>query len=132
MIQFIFVGKFRNDFVKEGFHEYYKRLHRFAKTEVIEVKETDIDRIGSLAKHEIVVLDVKGKMMDSDELASFIRDRDISIIVGGPEGLPQHLRDAGHKISISRMTFPHLLIRLMLVEQVYRALTINKGMSYHK
>ena len=132
MIQFIFVGKFRNDFVKEGFHEYYKRLSRFTKTELIEVKETDVERIQSLAKHEMVVLDVEGTMMDSVQLASFIKDRDLSIVIGGPEGLPCHIRDAGQKISMSLMTFPHLLIRLMLVEQVYRALTINKGMSYHK
>jgi 23S rRNA (pseudouridine1915-N3)-methyltransferase len=86
----------------------------------------------------LIALDVKGKRMSSELLAAMMRDwldtgRDIAFIIGGPDGLSEELlQKAGRKISLSDMTFPHALVRVMLLEQLYRSWSILSNHPYHR
>jgi 23S rRNA (pseudouridine1915-N3)-methyltransferase len=153
-IKVVVVSKTEKGYIKNGMDEFVKRLSRFADFEIIEVKETpannpDTDYIlyteGERLIEKVpfdyykVVLDVEGKMYDSPDFAGLIeRIRDfeggkICFIIGGPLGVSEQVRDiADLRLSLSPMTFTHQFIRVMLVEQVYRAFAILNGVKYHK
>lgn len=111
-------------------------------------KTSDISRVKSeeadaIEKHlkgneHLVVLDVKGKSFSTPELAGFIENwqmdgRDVVIIIGGPDGLDDRfLSGAYSKLSLSKLTLPHPLARMVLIEQIYRALAINANHPYHR
>lgn len=157
-IRLITVGKIKEKYIQEGIKEYSKRLSRYCSLEIIEiddekapenlsvkemeiVKEKEGERI--LAKIPqssfVISLVIQGKQLSSEELAEKIDTlmvegvSDISFIIGGSLGLSNEvINRSNFKLSFSKMTFPHQLMRMILLEQVYRAWRIIKGEPYHK
>ena len=160
-IEIICVGKLKEKFWTEAVSEYSKRLGRFCRltvTELAEVRLADnagpaeeaaviraesesimkrLDGRGSASY--VIALDVQGKQKSSEELAGFMADLALNgkstvyFIIGGSLGLSQELlKAADHRLSFSRMTFPHQLMRVVLLEQIYRAFKINNHEKYHK
>lgn len=157
-ITLITVGKLKEKYLKQAIDEYSKRLSRYCKLDIIElpdektpdnasaneekqIKEKEGRGILSKIKDNsyVIAMDLKGNQITSEEFASFI-DRcgvtgnsNIVFVIGGSLGLSEDvLRRANYKLCFSKMTFPHQLFRVMLLEQVYRAFRIMKGEPYHK
>ena len=135
-IYLYYIGKPRDASANRMAEEYLKRCERFAKCEMREIHPERFDvwaRHPSAAK---VFLDPKGKVMDSQKFAAVIGQaeleaRDSVFLVGGHDGLPPGWRErADWLLSLSAMTFPHELARVMLAEQLYRAFTILRGHPY--
>jgi 23S rRNA (pseudouridine1915-N3)-methyltransferase len=157
-ITIISVGKIKEKFFTDAINEYAKRLSKFCKLieeiipderadenfsqseiEQVKIKE-GIKIFNKIPKNSYVfVLDVKGKQLSSEELAEKINTlgidgiSDITFVIGGSNGLSQDILDiANFKLSFSKMTFPHQLFKVILLEQIYRAFKINAGETYHK
>lgn len=132
------VGKTKEDWLESAIAEYLKRLQQVAPIEFILVKNDD--QLVSLVEKEeaIICLDPEGQVMDSEKFSSFLikqletNGSRLAFVIGGPEGLPATLKKKHPLLSFSPMTFTHQIIRLILVEQIYRAMEINKGSRYHK
>lgn len=140
--------------IQEGYQEYAKRLPATFALELLEIPaekrsaNADLKRIAdregekmlTLIKpqHLIVALDVKGKLWSTETLTEklaqcALEGRNIDLLVGGPEGLaPSCLQKAAEKWSLSTLTFPHILVRLIVAEQIYRAFTILQQHPYHR
>jgi 23S rRNA (pseudouridine1915-N3)-methyltransferase len=140
--------------IQEGYEEYAKRLPVSCALELVEIQaekrtaNADLKRITDregekmLAAikpgHRVIALDVKGKLWTTEQLAESLRawqqeGRHIDLLVGGPEGLsPQCLRKAEEKWSLSPLTFPHIIVKLIVAEQIYRAWSITQGHPYHR
>lgn len=140
--------------IKEGYQEYAKRLPASSALELIEIpaeKRTphaDIKRITEregekmLAAikptHRVIALDVKGKLWSTEQLAEQLAawqqdGRHIDLLIGGPEGLsPACLQKAEQSWSLSPLTFPHILVKLIIAEQIYRAHSLLQGHPYHR
>ena len=157
-IDIICVGKIKEKYLVDAINEYTKRLSKFANVNILEVKDektpdnpsenekniilkTEGDRIDSFIKKGAFVfgLCIEGKQVESKEFASKISDimvngySDIQFIIGGSFGLHEDIKKrVNYKLSFSKMTFPHQLMRLILLEQVYRAYKINNHEPYHK
>ena len=147
-ISIICVGKLKEKYWQDAAAEYLKRLSRFAKVEIIELSESKTDDIGeesaAIISHIpkasfVVALDVLGKSLSSEGLADFISEKvvfgisHISFIIGGSNGFNDEVRKtADLRLSFSSFTFPHQLMRVILLEQIYRAFKINAGEKYHK
>lgn len=147
------VGKTDRGFLSEGLNQYYSRIKKMIGLEIITISsrlsasvpvESVIKDEGSKiadrlkAGDYVIALDEKGEQMDSRELAGFIRDRmnrapkRIVFIIGGAWGLEAEIKRISDKvISLSSMTFSHQLVRLLFSEQLYRSMTIIKGIPYH-
>ncbi len=154
LIHLIAVGHRMPDWVEAGYAEYAKRMPPESKIKLVEIpagkrnKNSDIKRltqqegekmIAAIPKGaKIIALDVLGKACSTEELAKELKSwqasgQDIALLVGGPEGLAQDcLKQAQQTISLSNLTLPHPLVRVVLAEQLYRATTILKGHPYHK
>ncbi|MDQ6595312.1 23S rRNA (pseudouridine(1915)-N(3))-methyltransferase RlmH [Bacillus salipaludis] len=157
-ISIVTVGKLKEKYLKQGIDEYLKRLSAYAKVEVIEVadekapeelsesemlqvKEKEGERILAKISQDayVIALAINGKMQSSeqladtlDKLATYGKSK-IAFVIGGSLGLSDEvLRRSNEQLSFSKMTFPHQLMRLILVEQIYRAYRINRGEPYHK
>ncbi|MDX2149107.1 MAG: 23S rRNA (pseudouridine(1915)-N(3))-methyltransferase RlmH [Bryobacteraceae bacterium] len=134
-IYLYFMGKPRDEHANAMAAEYVKRVSRFAKCEMREVGEK-FDLFGKHAPARKVMLDPAGRMMTSQEFATFLsrhedEGRDVVFGVGGHDGLPEAWRSrADLLLSLSAMTWPHELARAMLAEQIYRAFTILRGHPY--
>lgn len=157
-ISIIAVGKIKEKFMKEAIKEFQKRLSRYCKLNIIELddekapeklsqKDMDIikDKEGQriLSKIDessyIITLEIKGKNPTSDELAEKLENimvegnNHITFIIGGSLGLSKEvLSRSNYRLSFSKMTFPHQLMRLILLEQIYRSFRIIKNEPYHK
>ncbi|MDP4144857.1 MAG: 23S rRNA (pseudouridine(1915)-N(3))-methyltransferase RlmH [Bacillota bacterium] len=157
-ISLITVGKIKEKYLKDAIEEYFKRLSRYCKLDIIEIPDEKTPDNASpkeelqiktregegILKHIkdnmfVVALDLKGKMLSSEELADFIKDlgvrgdSNIAFIIGGSLGLSSEvLSRANYKLCFSKMTFPHQLMRVILLEQVYRGYRIINGEPYHK
>lgn len=157
-INIICIGKLKEKFWREACDEYAKRLCAFCRFKIMELPETKtpenpseaqtqktVDEEGkkilsALGKGDFAVaMCIEGKMISSEKLASFIAEKSVSgvshmtFIIGGSWGLSDEVKKrADYKLSISPMTFPHQLARVMLCEQVYRAFQISSGGKYHK
>jgi 23S rRNA (pseudouridine1915-N3)-methyltransferase len=150
-INLIAIGKVKENYIVEGVKEYAKRMIRFAEFNLIELpdapqgktpdEQADIEgkRLLEKAKGVIIVLDGKGKNLSSEGLASYIDKKctegtgEFSFLIGGSHGhSPETKSKADLLLSFGAMTFPHQLFRLMLTEQIYRGLTINANLPYHK
>lgn len=157
-ITVIAVGKIKEKFYTEALSEYSKRLSKYVKLEVVEVAdEKTPDQPSEREKAQIldkeaqrilaklpgsayvIPLAIEGKMLSSEDLAdklgelSLQGDSHVAFIIGGSLGLaPSVLERADFRLSFSRMTFPHQLMRVILLEQVYRAQRIMRGEPYHK
>lgn len=152
------VGKIKEKFMQEGIKEYSKRLSRYCKLKILEVtdesapenlskKEIEIIKekegkriLGKISNNSYIIsLDIKGKNLSSEELSKKIEDitlggtNDITFIIGGSLGLSEEILNKSNlKLSFSKMTFPHQLMRMILLEQIYRGFRIMKGEPYHK
>lgn len=157
-ITIISVGKLKEKYLKQAVEEYSKRLQRYCKLDIIELNDEKTPDNASLKEEQqikekegqailkaikdnsfVIALDLKGRMLSSEEFASFIQDsntRGISsftFIIGGSLGLSQEIINrANYKLCFSKMTFPHQLFRVMLLEQIYRGFRIIGGEPYHK
>lgn len=157
-IKLICVGKLKESFLKEAVREYEKRISKYANLEIIEIKEeklrdnpsqkeidqalfTESDAILQKAPQgaKIVPLCIEGKLLSSTELAekigamSVLGASKICFIIGGSFGLSNEIKKRGEfKLSMSKMTFPHHLARVMVLEQIYRSFNIIAGGKYHK
>ncbi len=154
----ITVGKLKEKYLKDGIAEYLKRLQRYATVEIIEVadeqtpdsasemeelqiKAKEAQRIHKYIKEDtyLIALAIEGTMLTSEQLAEKIEQLGISgkshitMVIGGSLGLDKSiLQQADLLLSFSKLTFPHQLMRLILVEQLYRSYRIMKGEPYHK
>lgn len=152
-ISIITVGKLKEKYLRLGIDEYLKRLSAYAKVEVIEVadekapeelselemvqvKQKEGERILTKISQDtyVIALAIQGKLASSEELADSLDKlatygkSKIAFVIGGSLGLSEEvLKRSNEQLSFSRMTFPHQLMRLILVEQVYRAYRINRG-----
>lgn len=142
-INIVCVGKIKEEFYRGAVTEYLKRLSRFAKVEIKELAEgkdleEEAQSILRAAKGFVIALCVEGKKVSSEGLASQIKTlsdkgEEITFIIGSSCGLSNAVKnEADFKLSFSDMTFPHQLMRVILLEQIYRAFMINSGSTYHK
>ena len=157
-ISILCVGKIKEKFYKDAVDEYCKRLSAYCKTEIIEVadektpegagisveeqiKKKEGDRLLSKVKEDafVIALVINGERLDSVSFAALLQKTGLSgkshiqFVIGGSLGLHEAvIKRADFKLSFSDMTFPHQLARVMLCEQVYRALQILRGAPYHK
>ncbi|MTI57087.1 23S rRNA (pseudouridine(1915)-N(3))-methyltransferase RlmH [Geosporobacter ferrireducens] len=154
----ISVGKIKEKFMVSAVEEYTKRLSRYCKLSIVEVpdekapenlSEKEMEQIKgaegeSILKHVkegmyVIVLDIQGKMLSSEKFAEMIEDlglqgnSSIAFVIGGSLGLSgKVLSRADYRLSFSHMTFPHQLMRVILLEQIYRGFRIMKNEPYHK
>lgn len=157
-ITVVTVGKIKEKFYTEALAEYAKRLSRYCKLEIVQVAdEKTPDKASELEEQQIkkregerilaqikdgayvIALAIEGKMLDSEELAKKIEQlgvggtSQIVFVIGGSLGLSDAvLKRADYKLSFSKMTFPHQLMRVILLEQIYRSYRIIAGEPYHK
>jgi 23S rRNA (pseudouridine1915-N3)-methyltransferase len=155
-VNIICIGKLKEAYLRDAQAEYLKRLGAFCKLNIIELNESKLPNdpsdaliqkgmeieaqaILSKLKGYIIPLCIEGKILSSEELASKMSDvslngtSDISFVIGGSFGLSDEVKQkADFKLSMSKMTFPHQLARVMLLEQVYRGFQINANGKYHK
>ena len=145
-VKLICVGRLKETFYAGAFAEYEKRLSRYGSFELCEVVESgNLEKEGAAVLEKIpagswvIALCIEGRLMDSPELAGLIRDWTVRgcsrlcLIIGGSEGLSETVKQRAQlRLSMSPMTFPHHLARIMAAEQLYRAFTILEGSKYHK
>lgn len=156
-ITLIALGKLKEKYLSEAVKEYSKRLSAYCKLEMIELepirlsdKPSDAEILNVLEKEselilkkipqgsEVITLCVEGKSFSSPEFASKIESfenmgKSITFIIGSSYGLSEKIKKMSSvRLSVSEMTFPHQLFRVMLLEQIYRAFKINEGSAYHK
>jgi len=157
-IQIICVGKLKEKFYTEASAEYVKRLSRYCKLEILELPEEKLPDSPSPAQIEqalekeaavirsklpphagIVAMCIEGKLQSSEEVARLLEgwasrgEKHLVFLIGGSNGLHAALKaEAFFRLSMSPMTFPHHLARVMLLEQIYRGFQINAGTKYHK
>ena len=157
-INIIAVGKIKEKFFKDACAEYEKRMSRFCKLNITELpdeamsdKPSEAEKSAVLKKEAsrilsairptdvVIALCVEGKQMASEELADFFKNSCIegkssfTFIIGGSLGLLEEVKAKSNlRLSFSKMTFPHQLMRVVLLEQIYRAFKINANESYHK
>ena len=132
-------GTLKEQYLRDACAEYAKRLSAFCRLEIVEVKD-DAGLFEKLPqKGYKIALCVEGKQFSSEELAAKLETiavdgvSELTLVIGGSDGLPEALKaKCDLRLSFSRMTFPHQLMRVILLEQIYRAFTINKGITYHK
>jgi 23S rRNA (pseudouridine1915-N3)-methyltransferase len=133
------VGKLREAWVQDGCAEYAKRMRGKLPLEVIELRDDDelVRRLPPRA--ELWALDERGKQLSSEELAAALGKRmtsgsaGLAFAIGGADGLPASLLErAAFRWSLGRLTLPHRLARLVLIEQLYRALSILRNEPYHR
>ena len=156
-INFYCIGNLKEKYLRENFGEFSKRLSKFAQIKVFEFKEKQIietdnkelvnnfledeDRVilEKIKKDDyVILLDLHGKSLSSEEFAKKINDvisslrGEISFVIGGTLGVSNSLRNrADFKLKLSDMTFTHQFTRIILIEQIYRAFKINNNESYH-
>jgi 23S rRNA (pseudouridine1915-N3)-methyltransferase len=157
-ISIITVGKLKEKYLRQGIEEYLKRLTAYAKVEVVEVadekapeelselemlqvKQKEGDRILAKISQDtyVIALAIQGKLQSSEELAKNLDKlatygkSKVAFVIGGSLGLSDEvIKRSNEQLSFSRMTFPHQLMKLILVEQIYRAFRINRNEPYHK
>ena len=151
MIKIICVGNIKERYLKDAIEEYKKRLSKYTKLEIIEVNDIDNRSIDVILNKEkelieknisdkdfVITLEIDGVMLDSIELSNkidtiFNTNSNITFIIGGSYGLHSSIKERSNfKLSFSKLTFPHQLFRVMLLEQIYRVYKINNNESYHK
>ena len=157
-IKIVTVGKLKEKYLKDGIAEYSKRISRYAAVEMIELADEKTPDRASDSENEkilnlegnrilskigdrefVVVLAIEGKILSSEEFSKQLEQASINgystltFVIGGSLGLsPQVKNRANLSLSFGRLTLPHQLMRLVLVEQIYRAFTIQQGSPYHK
>ena len=156
-IQIICIGKIKEDYLRSAVNEYSKRLSRFCKLEILELPDEKIpDKLNTSLANEIkqnecsniikhlkkssynIVLDLSGKQLTSEQFSEKIENlsmtnSNITFIIGGSLGLTNELLNyCQEKLCFSKMTFPHQLIRVFLLEQIFRGFKIAHNETYHR
>ena len=157
-IKVVTVGKLKEKYLKDGISEYSKRISRFTKLEMIEMADEKTPDRASESENQkileiegqrilskvgdrdfVIVLAIEGKTFSSEEFSKQLEEASIkgfstlTFIIGGSLGLSSSVKNrANLSVSFGRLTLPHQLMRLVLVEQIYRAFTIQQGSPYHK
>ena len=153
-INIVCIGKVKDKYIRDGIEEFSKRLSRYANFNVVELSEEDdnkgiesaisketeriINVINKKSQSYNILLDLKGKQKSSVEMAELlekitIQKSEINIIIGGSNGVGDELRRiVDFRLNFSLFTFPHQLMRLILAEQIYRWISINNNIKYHK
>lgn len=148
MIKIVCVGKIKEKYFKEAIDEYQKRISKYTKINIIEVAdEANGDILNKEAnyilkyideKDYVITLEIEGETLNSIELANkidktFITNPNITFVIGGSYGLHKDIKNRSNlALSFSKLTFPHQLFRIILLEQIYRSFKINNNESYHK
>lgn len=151
-IKIIVVGKIKEKYFVDAINEYSKRLTAFCDLNLLEVKEVNTDDVNKNIEEEgknilscvkdedfVITLEILGKEYSSEELAEFIKNhytyenKVLTFIIGGSNGLSKELIKRSNKhLSFGKITYPHQLMRVILLEQIYRSMMINNNRSYHK
>ena len=138
-ITVICVGNLKEAYLRDAVKEYEKRLSAYCRFKTVELKDGApiLPHLPDRAYR--VALCVEGKQLSSEELAAMVDAKategfsELVFVIGAFDGLPEEVKKACHfRLSFSKMTFPHQLFRVMLLEQIYRAFKINEGSAYHK
>ena len=151
MIKIICVGKLKEKYLKDAVEEYLKRLSKYTKVNLIELTDFNNTDINNFLKNDqeeilkyiepkdyVITLEIEGVQIASTEFAKKVDDifmnySNIAFIIGGSYGLSNEIKNkANYKLSFSKLTFPHQLFRVMLLEQIYRVFKINNNEEYHK
>lgn len=151
MIKLICVGKIKEKYLIDAINEYRKRLSKYTKLDIIELPDSsynEIDKVKNMEgklilKHlkendNVIVLDINGQELSSVELTDKLCSQEVinsnlTFIIGGSYGLSDEVKKrANYSISFSKLTFPHQLFRVMLLEQIYRTYKIRNNENYHK
>ena len=144
MIRIICVGKIKESFYRDAVYEYLKRMQKYHKVVIDEVMDSEKRKEGELIlgkihpKDYVVTLEIDGHEMNSIDFSSFMDKTFLSysnivFVIGGSDGLDDSVKmRSNYQISFSKMTFPHQLFRVILLEQIYRAFKILHHESYHK
>ena len=151
MIKILCVGKIKEKFFKDAINEYQKRITKYTKFDIIEVSDVDNSSIQVILEKEkdlimkyinpkdyVIILEIDGNELSSIELANkidniFNTNSNITFVIGGSYGLHDDIKAlANFHLSFSKLTFPHQMFRVMLLEQIYRIFKINNNENYHK
>ena len=144
MIKIICIGKIKEKFYRDAIEEYMKRLSKYHKVEIIELPDSNIKQEKELilkkidSKDYIITMEIEGKQLTSIELSemldkTFLNYSNITFIIGGSDGLDDEIKNlSNYKLSFSKLTFPHQLFRVFLLEQIYRSFKILNNETYHK
>lgn len=152
MIKLICVGKIKERYLQDGISEYVKRLKPYCDLEIIEIKEsTKNEKEKNILEEEklilqkikqsdyVVVLEINGVNLSSEDFARKVDELysyhpgDIVFVIGGSDGLGQEINNrSNYRLSFGKNTYPHQLMRLIFVEQIYRCFMINHNTKYHK
>lgn len=151
MIKIICVGKIKEKYLTSAVEEYQKRISKYTKIEIIEVLDEGIEDINKVLKLEgerikkylspkdyIITLEIKGQEISSLEFTNFLEKinfnySNITFIIGGSYGISEEIRKcSNYHLSFSKLTFPHQLFRVLLLEQIYRTYKIRNNEKYHK
>lgn len=156
-VTFIALGKLKEKYLRDAVDEYAKRMSRYCKLDIVELNPINLHEKPSQSEIDsallkeaemiekripensiVTALCVEGKSLSSEQLADFVlkntnSGKNMCFIIGSSYGLSEAVKQrADLKLSLSAMTFPHQLFRVMLLEQIYRAFKINEGSTYHK
>ncbi|MBR2984739.1 MAG: 23S rRNA (pseudouridine(1915)-N(3))-methyltransferase RlmH [Clostridia bacterium] len=148
-VNIVCIGKIKESFFREAYAEYAKRLSRFCSLELIEldefrgdnvekVKEEECKKLQKALRGRKIALDLRGEQLDSPSFAKILKEsvnkgEEISFVIGGSNGLTREfVAGCDKSISFGKLTFPHQLFRVLLVEQIYRGFMINADSGYHK
>ncbi len=148
-MKIICVGKIKEKFFVDAINEYSKRISKYTKLEIIEISDEANESIALKKEGEkilskikdsdyVITLEIDGNSLDSLEIAkkidnNFNSNKNLTFVIGGSYGLDDMVKlRSDYKLSFSRLTFPHQLFRVMLLEQIYRAYKINNNENYHK
>ncbi len=144
MIKILCIGKIKETFYQEAIKEYMKRLSKYHKVVIEELPDSTKQKEEELLLKKInlkdynIILDIDGLMLNSIELSNhldktFLNHSNITFIIGGSDGLTDKVKQmANFKLSFSKLTFPHQLFRVILLEQIYRSFKILNHETYHK
>lgn len=151
-INLICVGKIKEKYLEDGINEYAKRIKPFCNLKITEIKESNFAETNKNLNQEaalilkeikkddfVITLEIEGKMLTSVEMAQLIEkhtsysSRTITFVIGSSEGLSNEVKmRSDYKLSFSKMTFPHQLMRMIFLEQLYRSFSILNNKKYHK
>ena len=148
-MKIICVGEIKEKFFVDAINEYSKRISKYTKLEIIEISDEANESIALKKEGEkilskikdsdyVITLEIDGNSLDSLEIAkkidnNFNSNKNLTFVIGGSYGLDDMVKlRSDYKLSFSRLTFPHQLFRVMLLEQIYRAYKINNNENYHK
>ena len=145
MIKILCVGKIKEKYLNDLINDYKTRITKYSKIEIVEIKDSDIFKESEEILKNIndkdynIIMDIKGKMIDSVELSTLIDKtftsgyNTITFIIGASNGVTEEVKNkCNYRLSFSKLTFPHGIFRGILLEQIYRSFKILNNESYHK